>query len=244
MSGLEQKDNHTYINVLASTGDFRMVVDENTEGAKLRKYETSDGKKGEKWELAYKSIGGIIKNIEFFDGDYGRNLFLTFDFQNGEEDVVVSLGTNTPFGEDVLKKFPNIDFSEEVKLSPYSFEDENGKLRRGISIVQDGEKILGAFYDPEKKKNLLGFPEPEGDTSEYDKEDWIMYFTIARKFLVKYAEKNIPKWIQVVENEKDTEEDVEEEVEEKTPKKKTAKKAAKKTAKKKSKKDEDEDDSF
>ena len=197
--GLEQKENTTYINVLASAGDFRMTVDEGTEGAKKRDYETSDGKKGSKWELAYKSIGGLITNIEFFDGDYCKNFLLTFDFQDGTETVTVSLGTNTPFGEDMMKKLPNIDFSQEVKLSPYSFEDEKGKLRKGISVVQNDEKIVGAFFDPEKKKNLLKFPEPEGDTTTYDKEDWIMYFTKARKFLVKYTEDNIlPKFEGVV----------------------------------------------
>lgn len=197
---LEQKENTSYLSVLASAGDFRMTVPQGTEGAKRRDYETSDGKTGSKWELAYKSIGGYITKIDFFDGDYGKNLLLTFDFKDGTETVTVSLGTNTPFGEDMLKKLPNIDFSKEVKLTPYAFTDDKGKDRKGISVVQadcnwNDDKVPGAFYDPEKKENLLGFPEPEGDTTAFDTDDWKIYFTQCRKFLVKYAEEHIDEWI-------------------------------------------------
>ena len=187
--GLQEKDTKTYLTILGSSGDFRMKVDQSTQGAQLRTYETSDGQRGEKYELVYKSVSGFIQAIDIFDGDYGKNLIVDIAFSK-EKGVALSIGVATPFGEDLMKKLPNIDFSKSVTLAPYSFEDEKGKQRRGITVTQDGEKKFNAFYDPEKKENLFGFPEVEED-KDYDKEDWKMYFMQCRKFLVKYTEDNI-----------------------------------------------------
>ena len=184
---LETKDTKKFISVLGSTGDFRMSVPEGTEGAVRREYESSDGKTGVKFEHVFKSVGGKIVGAEFFEGDYGKNLILTFDFEDGTENIAVSLGTNSPYGEDVMKKLPNIDMNEHVVFSPYAFEDEKGKTRKGISITQGDEKIKNAFYDGEK--NLLDYPEVEGEN--LDKDDWKIYFTQCRKFLVGYVEDNI-----------------------------------------------------
>jgi len=183
----EQK---TYLNIQGKVEEnnvcFRKTVPEGTPGAKLRKYETSDGKTGEKHELWYKEVGGTITNVHFFEGDYGKNLIITLD-AGMDEPVELSLGVATRYGEDVLKKLPNIDFNKQVILTPYGFESE-GKTLQGVSIVQDDNKVQGAFYDPEKKKNLLKMPEP-GDIT--DKEDWKIYFMQARKHMIQYAEKEI-----------------------------------------------------
>lgn len=195
---LEQKETRRIINVLGSTGDFRETVTEGTEGAKKREYETSDGKKGEKWELVYKSIGGKIVDVEFFEGEYGKNLLVTFDFEDETEPVTVSFGTNTPFGEDVMKKLPNINFNEWVVFSPFAFTDDNGKDRKGVSITQGDVKIQTFFTERKEDKNgkvtyknINGLPEVEGDAKDYDSDDWKIHFTKIRKFLVKYTEENI-----------------------------------------------------
>lgn len=187
---LEQKDSKRFISVLGSAGDFRETVDAGTPGAKLREYETSDGAKGSKHELAYKSVGGTITGIELFEGSYGKNLILKMDIGE-DEPVGISLGTNTPYGESVLKVLPNINLSEEVHLTPYNFTSDDGKNLRGVSVKQGGEKIANAFYDYEKKESLLGYPEPEGDTSSFDSDDWKVFFTQCRKHTIKYVEENI-----------------------------------------------------
>lgn len=193
--GLQEKDSVQYITVLGSTGDFRMTVPEGTEGAKFREYETSDGKKGSKWERVFKSIGGRIAGVEFFEGDFGKNLIITFDIGEDKDPIKVSLGTNTPFGEDVMKKFPNINLEENAVFSPYAFEDDKGKTRKGISITQGDEKIQNYYFDPEKGKATHKMPEPEGDTNSYDSDDWKIHFTKVRKFLISEMEKNIiPKF--------------------------------------------------
>lgn len=193
--GLETKETRKIINVLGSEGDFRLTVPEGTEGAVRREYESSDGKTGVKHELIYKSIGGKIVDVSFYEGDYGRNLQVTFDFEEGDEPVTVSLGTNTPYGEDVMKKLPNIDLNEWVVFTPYAFEDDRGKDRKGITISQGDEKIQSFFTEVSEEdgkrvyKNINGLPEPTGE--EADSDDWKIYFTQVRKFLVKYTEDNI-----------------------------------------------------
>lgn len=181
------------MNILGSDGTIRLVVPEGTEGAKYREYETSDGKKGSKWELIYKSLSGKISNLQWYEGDYGTNLMVTLAYDDGEGNTVedtLSLGTSTPFGEDFMKKLPNINLDEVVVLSPFSFVDEGGKNRRGISITQGDTKIKNFFYDADKKKNIHKYPNPDFDIDKASKDDWKLYFMQARKFLTKYLDEH------------------------------------------------------
>lgn len=193
--GLEQKDDKNYVNILGSDGSLRMTVDENTEGAKRREYETSDGKTGVKYELVFKSISGMVKDISFFDGDYGQNILI--DFDNEGEILTLSVNTASNYGEDLMKKLPNIDFSQRVMIKPYAFEDEKGKVRKGLTINNQGDKIQNFFYDPIAKKNINKFPDPKPNKGDkpYTKDDWKIYFIETRKFLTEYTQENIlPKF--------------------------------------------------
>ena len=190
---LVSKETRNIISVLGSTGDFRMSVPEGTEGAIRREYETSDGKKGEKHELVYKSIAGKIVDVSFYDGDFGKSVLVSFDFEDGSEPVTAAFSTNTPYGEDVMKKLPNINLNEWVTFSPFAFTDERGKERKGVSITQGDEKIQNFFTQVTQDKkgknvyeNLHGYPSPTGDES--DSDDWKLYFLQCRKFLTKYTE--------------------------------------------------------
>ena len=182
-----------FLNVLAD-GTLRRQVDKNTEGAVQRDYETTDGAQGTKYELVYKAIKGTVEDISFYDSDYGEKINITIastgsSLEQGE--AVLQLGVGTPFGEDFLKKLPNINFAEEVIVRPYSFTDENDKDRRGVVITQQNEKIQNYFFDPENKKPINGYPEPEGEVASYTKDDWKIYFLKARKFLVQYAKEKV-----------------------------------------------------
>lgn len=187
---LIKEDRKEYVSILSSDATLRMVVPEGTEGAVKRVYETSDGKTGSKHELVFNRIVGLVTDISFYDGDYGK--LLQMDITDEKGTLTLSVSTNQNFGEDIMKKLPNINLSEVVELSPYSFDDDKGKNKRGVSIVQKGKKIQNYFYDPVAKKNINGYPDPEGDPRSYDKDDWKMYFMKARKFLVSYVEKNFP----------------------------------------------------
>jgi len=179
-----------YIGVLAD-GKFHESVDEGTEGAVLREYETSKGEKGQKHELVYSKLEGMITDIKFEDGEFGEQILTTFS--DGETSVIVALNTSSNFGEDFLKKLPKINFAEKVKLVPYSFEDEHGKNRRGVTVYQNDEKVQSFFFDGEKSTN--GYPAPEGDKEKYDSDDWKVFYIKARKFLVSYAKETVlPKF--------------------------------------------------
>jgi hypothetical protein len=181
------------MSILGTDGTLRLTVPEGTEGAVFREGTTASGKHYEKWELVFKSLSGKISNMWFYEGDYGVNLMVSLAYEGGED--TISFGTATPFGEDFMKKLPNINLDEYVTISPFSFIDDNGKNRRGVTVKQGDVKLENYFFDKEKKKNLHKYPNPEGDTGAYSKDDWKMYFMQARKFLVKYTEENfLPKF--------------------------------------------------
>lgn len=177
----------TYYSVL-SDGKFHTTVPEGTEGSVKREYETSDGKKGVKTELVAQAISGLITNIALYESDYGKNIQISF----GTE-VIVSLSTNSNFGEDFMKKLPNIDITKEVKLAPYSFEDEESKkLKRGITIYQDNKKIAD-FYHVKKEDKWVeanGYPKLPAKAKSWTKEEWKIYFLQARVFLIEEVAKN------------------------------------------------------
>ena len=187
---LEKIERQNYVSILSSDATFRVVVPDGTEGSIKREYETSDGKKGTKTELVFNKLTGKITNIGFYDGDFGKQLQLTITDDKG--DLTLSVNTAQNYGEDIMKKIPNINLDKEVVLVPYSFEDDKGKIRKGVTITQDGKKIESFFYDKVAKKNVNGYPDPEGDRKDYDKDSWRVYFIQARKFLVGYTEKHFP----------------------------------------------------
>jgi hypothetical protein len=186
----EQTSKDEYYTILGSDGKFRLTGPEGTAGSVKREYEDSAGVKGVKNELVFDKLSGKITNVAFHDGKFGKSLQITLTDEVGP--MVISLNTATNFGEDAMKKLPNIDRSKVVSFNPYAFTDDKGKLRKGISIVQDGQKITNYFYDEVEKKNLHGFPTPKVKKTgkPYSKDDWKVYFIEARQFLVDYIEDN------------------------------------------------------
>lgn len=178
---LNNKKRGNYLSIIGGT--IRQAVPEGTEGAIKREYETSDGKKGVKYELKFDSLSGKITNISFRDGDFGKqmNLVITDD----GKDYSLQMNTAQSFCEDLMKKLPNINLEKEVELIPYDFKDDNDKQRKGITVKQGEEKIESFYYDKEAKKTINNLPEPEGKVEDFDKEDWKVHFIKVRKFLVE-----------------------------------------------------------
>jgi len=198
--GLKKHDDNKYINILGSDGTLRLVVPEGTEGCEKREYELKDGTKGVKYELVFDSIDGKITDIEFYEGKFGKNILLTVTDSDGE--LTLSANVAQPFGEDIMKKLPNINLEKEVVLAPYSFTDDKGKSRKGMTITQNGNKITNFFYDFEAKTNINGYPDPKPKKGDkpYTTDDWKVYFIEARNFLTDYVEENIlPKFGHAVE---------------------------------------------
>jgi hypothetical protein len=192
-------------------GKFKVQVSKEHPEAEQRDYELKDGTKGTKFERTVDALFGKITDISFHDGDYGKNIFITLDEnEDTGETPVISLSVATNYGEDALKKLPNINFSEDVRIRPYAWTPEDSdKERRGIEFTQkDSEglfkkKVDNFFYDKDTKEPVNGYPTPDGDTKSYSSDDWKIFYLQARKFLVKYTEEVIlPKFSQVKQPEK------------------------------------------
>lgn len=190
MSTENIKSEGLYYNVI--DGTFRRRVNEDTPGATKREYETKDGGKGVKYEMVIDSLEGYVHGIGIYDGEFGRQLQIKLDPNEKGINPVIQFSVENAYGEDVLKKLPNVDFKKPLKLRPFAFTvQENGREVRGVELKQDDEKLFNFFFDPEKKEAINGYPVPDGDTDSYTKDDWKMYFLGARKFLITYFTENI-----------------------------------------------------
>lgn len=165
-------------------GKIRRKVDEGTEGAKLREGVLKDGTPFSKWELVHAGISGLIKNVKFWDGKYGKNIVITFE-DEGEGEMVLTLGAdNRNTGVPFMQVLPNLDLSQPVTFKPYDFEDDAGKRVSGLSIQQGGEKIKSYFYDPVAKKSIHGVPEPK--KNKKGEVNWKVYYAERDEWLQEY----------------------------------------------------------
>ena len=198
--GLEKNESKVYANIIAD-GSIRIQTDKNDPEAVLREYEV-DGVKGEKYELKYSSLAGLIKKIVFQDGKFGVQLQVT---SQDDEEYVLSMPVGSNFASGLLKKLPNVDLNVEVKVKPYAFTDkETGKAKKGITVYQgdDGEnKVDSFFFDGKKTTN--GFPElpAKKEYSEWTSDDWKVYFIGVTKFLRQYTEENVISKLAIADDE-------------------------------------------
>lgn len=197
------KPRGTVFSVLAD-GKFHTTVAEGTPNAVKRDWETKDGKKGSKWELTAQSIEGYIKAVGIYDGDYGDNLQI--EIGDSEVDVTVFLSTGSQYGEDFMKKLPNLKKGEMVRLSPYSFKDEqSGKDKKGMTIYQSESKITDFYHEKKGEKIAAtnGYPEVPEEAKKWKSEDWKLFFLQARKFLKGEVQKS-PFYSASMPNDKNT----------------------------------------
>ena len=186
--GLQKRDSRTYASII-SDGSIRVKTQETNPQAEKREYTLKDGTTGTKYELVFDSLSGIITGIQFFEGQFGKQLNVSF--KDGDDEITLSMNLASNFAEDFLKKLPNIRLDEQVTVAPYSFEDDKKKLRKGVTVYQGGDKLGNYFNDPKTKENTHGFPNPEKDYKEMDSDDWKAYFIKTRKFLQAFTEENI-----------------------------------------------------
>jgi len=189
--GLQRRESRTYLQVIAD-GSIRMQVPEGTEGSVRREYEDKDGNKQFKIELVFNAIDGMLGEITVKPGKFGDQIMVPITDQDSGEVYTLALATSSNFGEDFMKKLPNINLAEPVLLAPFSFVGDNGKEVRGMDVRQgfdvnvpnSGEKAANYYRDAEAKRNINGMPNPEGDTKHFNTDDWKVYFITVRKFLI------------------------------------------------------------
>jgi hypothetical protein len=184
-------DKRRYISILGSTGKFHESVPLGTEDSVQREYETKDGKKGTKNELVYQKIRATITSISFEERDFGEQILIGVQGEEGE--AIIATNSGNSFAIDIMKKLPNVDFSRPVEIAPYAFEDDNGKNKRGVSILQNGVKLQDYFTSKDADNNWVyknGFPEVK-DRDNMNSKKWQMYFMQVSEFLADYTKNHI-----------------------------------------------------
>lgn len=178
-----------FLNIVA--GKLTQRVEETTEGA-IKRINSEDRVVYEKY---YDGIVGHISDVALTQGKYGEEVVISLK-PNEETTVQIQLNMNTDYAKDFLKKLPNINVSEVVTLSPYSFDDKEKRKadgtpvkRTGITVTQNEVKIEKK-YTPE---NPNGFPMPEKDAEGKFKllgtEDFKILIIQQNKFLKEQLEK-------------------------------------------------------
>lgn len=197
MTTKSEGGNTLYLSVIG--GNMLQASTEDNPEAKKRDYETSDGKKGTKYEIEHRNLTGNVVGMNFNDGKFGEEFSIVL--QSGDEKAQLTVPTSGEYFADFAKKLPNIDLTKPITINPYEMDKDNGKKNRGMSIKQGGEKIANAYWDG--KKSLKGMPEvSKEDRKDYDSDDWKMHFIKIKKFLKKKVEAvDIPAY-QVVDTAK------------------------------------------
>jgi hypothetical protein len=149
----------------------------------------------ETWAIEYDYVSGIIEDISYKEDDkYGNS------FEVVISDVLdkyqISFGDDNRFWFDFMKKLPNIQIKEPVKITSYDFVDKSsGKRKAGISLEQNGKKIA-SFYDKKNEDGswtlLHGYPNAK-ELDWKDKDELKVYLIQVKKFLKKeFNEKIAP----------------------------------------------------
>lgn len=203
MSKLEANENNkVYLSIVQ--GSLRQSVQKGTQGAIEREWEAG-GESGTKYEKVHSAATGFIKDISFFDGESkGRkftNINIVLDENEEGKQPVLSTGIATRYASDILKKLPNINFEEEIRLRPYAFQPEGeDKTVTGVEITQrdhtgNFEKKITSFFHKKNKEDkweaINGYPIPEGNTNDFTTDDWDIFYKQARKFLINYTKEKI-----------------------------------------------------
>ncbi len=190
---LGESEERTYLNV--SYGKLRQRAKEGQEKAKSRTLE--DGTVI--WEKVYNFLEGIIDKIFMkTHEEYGNSWLILMS--DGEEKFSIQVSENSRYGDDLLKKIPNLNYGRGYKITPYDFEAD-GKRKCGISIktLQSDLSVISYYHtfgkNPDGSASVTatnGFLEYDGNWK--DKDEVKIYFMRVRKFLreksLEYLEKD------------------------------------------------------
>lgn len=107
-------------------------------------------------EEFFKDVTGMIADIRKKEStQYGDQLEIVV--KDGSEQFVLQMQFSSRYSGSFLKALPNIEQREEVRIMPWQMDDKNkpGKQVSGITVYQDGNKVLPAFT----KEEPNGLPE-------------------------------------------------------------------------------------
>lgn len=139
-------------------------------------------------EVYKESLAGIITNLYFEPSDFGKQLKIELDPLENGSIPVLGFGVESKDGRDIMKKLPALDYSKEVEFAPYRFEEDD-VARSGITLYQDGAKILNFFFDPTTKEFINGYPTIDWDSASESAQK--IYKIQRDEFLMKYTEEHV-----------------------------------------------------
>ena len=146
--GLEQRTGGNFITILG--GKFCQRVPEGTEGAITRVNKIGNTVN----EKFYDSFTGKLESIQVKDGNYGKTW--NFGFRDREDLYTLQLSYSNSFSTAILRQLPNVDLTQEMKVTPMVREVE-GKRRSSLFINQNGVALKHAFT----RDNPNGMPDME-----------------------------------------------------------------------------------
>jgi hypothetical protein len=146
--GLTQRETGNFITIYQ--GKFTQRVPEGTVGASQRTNKLGNVV----WEKYYDSFTGKLLNIRTQDGTYGKQWI--FDFKDNAEVYHLQLPYSNSFASTFLKILPNIDLSQEMKLTA-QMKEVDGKVKSSLFVNQGGNALKHAFT----RDNPNGLPPME-----------------------------------------------------------------------------------
>lgn len=205
MSRVEKDTNSNKMYLKIVDGSLRQKASEGHPEA-IRRDWTAGGESGTVWEIPSKAAFGIITDVSFYEGEKDGRKFTTLNITLDENEdgkvPVLTAGIDTKYAQEILKKLPNVDFENEVRIRPYSYLKEgDDKNTVGVEITQRGsdntfsKKVNDYFYDWDKREVKHGYPKPPKEKEDMTSKDWRRYFEDANDFVIEYIKsKIVPKF--------------------------------------------------
>jgi len=208
--GLEssQHNKGNFYNVAA--GAIRKKVDQETEGAKARKYIHPKTKKEEvTYELVYPALSGQLTNAKINKSQIGTQLMLFIE--DGDQKFILTMGIKSRYAKDFLKKAMNIDLGRVVRIAPFDFiPKDKTKSKIGLSITHptddpaNPDKVYSFFWDNKKEKSINGIPEAPKDIDWDDEDERDEFFLKETKFLKNFFEEKFLPQFELLFGEQET----------------------------------------
>lgn len=131
--------------------------------------------------VAYDYVSGKLVDVDVATSDYGETVRL--HLVDGTERYCLDIPASSRYGTSFFQRMLAIDLDMELQIRPYSFTDEQGKSRTGLSLVQKNEKI-GYHYRMEDIPPLV--EKTRGGKKSFDDTDRYNFFM---EELKKFQEK-------------------------------------------------------
>lgn len=181
----ESSSNKTYLSIIGgkitkriTEAEYNTASANNEEGYSVRELEKGPNKGTNVYEKQFRGISGRIISAKVESSDYGQRVVI--ELLDGDV-YVLGIPLDSRYANDIMFKWPNIDFDLDVYISPWDFEDDEGKRRTGVTLKQDDTKV-DRFWTKDNPGEL-----PPAKKKKKGKET-VWDFDEQQTFLVEYFE--------------------------------------------------------